>query len=253
MPLFTPIGGGGIGKATVTGTTGSPNVDSSTRAGKTIYRFTASGTITVGTDGTAEVLVVGGGGGSRPNSGPGAGAGGYIYKSSYYIPAGTHNVTVGAGGVGVAYNFSGPNNNGEDSIFVDLRAIGGGAATKASQSHDPFNFRGGSGGGGSYLGGPGPGITGQGFGGGSGNGSTYQPGGGGGAGGAGGNGTASPGVGGIGVANSITGTSVTYAIGGVKDSGTVAANRGLGGGGRNASDQPNLCTGGSGVVIIVIG
>ena len=48
MPLFTPIGGGGIGKATVTGTTGSPSVDTTTRAGKTIYRFTGSGSIGFG-------------------------------------------------------------------------------------------------------------------------------------------------------------------------------------------------------------
>ncbi len=52
----------GIGKATVTATTGSPTVDTSSRAGKTIYKFTASGSITIGTAGTAEILVVGGGG-----------------------------------------------------------------------------------------------------------------------------------------------------------------------------------------------
>jgi hypothetical protein len=252
MPLFSPVSAGGVGKATVTATTGSPNIDSSTRAGKTIYKFNSSGSITIGTAGTAEVLVVGGGGGSRPNGAPGAGAGGYIYKSSYYIPAGTYDVTVGAGGVGRAYDFYGPNNNGEDSVFADLRAIGGGGASNIDGGAS-WTIRGGSGGGGTYNIGPGAGITGQGFGGGSGSGSTYQPGGGGGAGGVGGNGGASPGVGGIGVANSITGTSVTYAIGGVQGSGTVAANRGLGGGGRGPSTSPELCTGGSGVVIIVIG
>ena len=62
MPFFSPVSAGGIGKATVTGTTGSPTVDSSTRAGKTIYKFTGSGSITIGTAGTAELLVVGGGG-----------------------------------------------------------------------------------------------------------------------------------------------------------------------------------------------
>ena len=43
MPLFSLVSAGGIGKATVTGTTGSPAVDSSTRAGKTIYNFTGYG------------------------------------------------------------------------------------------------------------------------------------------------------------------------------------------------------------------
>ena len=95
MPLFTPIGGGGIGNATVTGTTGSPSVDSSTRAGKTIYNFTGSGSITVGTAGTAEVFVLGGGGGG---SSGGGGAGGLYYSTSAFLPAGTLTVTVGAGG-----------------------------------------------------------------------------------------------------------------------------------------------------------
>ena len=40
MPLMNLVSAGGIPKATVTGTTGSPSVDSSTRAGKTIYNFT---------------------------------------------------------------------------------------------------------------------------------------------------------------------------------------------------------------------
>ena len=40
MPYFSPVstGGGAVPKATVTGSTGSPTIDSSTRAGKTIYR-----------------------------------------------------------------------------------------------------------------------------------------------------------------------------------------------------------------------
>ena len=74
---------GAIGKASVTATTGSPSVDSSTRAGKTIYRFTGSGSITVGTAGTCELLVVAGGGAGGsggPKSGnigaSGGGAGG---------------------------------------------------------------------------------------------------------------------------------------------------------------------------------
>ena len=75
MPLFSPVSAGGIGKATVTGTTGSPNIDSSTRAGKTIYKFTGSGTITIGTAGTCEVLVIGGGGGGCGDHGECGGRG----------------------------------------------------------------------------------------------------------------------------------------------------------------------------------
>jgi hypothetical protein len=95
MPLFTPIGGGGIGKATVTATTGSPTVDTSSRAGKTIYKFTGSGSITVGTAGTCEILVIGGGGGGARGGG---GAGGFSYNASALLPSGTLTVTVGGGG-----------------------------------------------------------------------------------------------------------------------------------------------------------
>ena len=76
-PLFTPVSLGGIGKATVTATTGSPTIDSASRAGKTIYKFTGSGSITVGTAGTCEILVIGGGGGGAYTSGaPSYGANG---------------------------------------------------------------------------------------------------------------------------------------------------------------------------------
>ena len=70
-PLLTgfPFAAGGLGKATVTGTTGSPSVDTTTRAGKTIYNFTGSGSITVGTAGTCEVFVLGGGGGGGQGGG----------------------------------------------------------------------------------------------------------------------------------------------------------------------------------------
>ena len=88
MPLFAPVSLGGISKATVTGTTGSPTVDSSTRAGKTIYKFTGSGSITIGTSGVCEVLLVGGGGAG--NSTGGGGAGGVLYLTNAYLdPTGT--------------------------------------------------------------------------------------------------------------------------------------------------------------------
>lgn len=58
--------GGGIPKASnVTATAGAPTVDTSSRPGKTIYKFTGSGSITIGNAGTAEVLVVGGAAAAR--------------------------------------------------------------------------------------------------------------------------------------------------------------------------------------------
>ena len=105
-PLLTGlpfVQGGGTPLATVTGSTGSPTIDTTSRAGKTIYKFTGSGTITIGVAGSCEILVVGGGG-SGKFAGPvpgstagGGGAGGYIYSTSAFLTAGTQTVTVGAG------------------------------------------------------------------------------------------------------------------------------------------------------------
>lgn len=88
-PLLTgfPFSAGGIGKATVTATTGSPTIDTSSRPGKTIYKYTGSGTITVGTAGTAEILIIGGGGGGAQNRG-GGGAGGLFYSTSFFLHQG---------------------------------------------------------------------------------------------------------------------------------------------------------------------
>ena len=85
MPFFPMFGGGlaALGKAVVSGSTGA-TVDSATRSPRAIYKFTGSGTITVSTAGTCEILVVGGGGGGGSNvtdgaAGGGAGAGAYLY------------------------------------------------------------------------------------------------------------------------------------------------------------------------------
>ena len=135
MPLFTPIGGGGIGKATVTATTGSPTIDTASRAGKTIYKFTGSGTITIGNPGTAEVLVIGagGGGGGSYACGSGAGgAGGYIYNTVQLLPSGTLTVTIGAGGIGGIQNgYHG--RAGNSSQLGNRAAIGGGVTGHASR------------------------------------------------------------------------------------------------------------------------
>ena len=128
MPLFSPVGGGGIGKATVTGTTGSPTVDTTSRPGKTIYIFNGSGSVTVGTAGTCELLVIGGGGSG--GHGGGGGAGGYNLDTAAILPSGTLTVTVGGGGAGVTGTSpSTPviGNDGNASRLGNFIAIGGGA------------------------------------------------------------------------------------------------------------------------------
>jgi hypothetical protein len=272
MPLFTPIGGGGVGKATVTSTTGSPTVDTTSRAGKTIYKFTGSGSITFGTAGTCELLIIGGGGGA---SAGGGGAGGYIYKDSIYLPAGAQTVTVGAGGAAYA--------RGVESKFFDFTAFGGGRAAYPINSENTmtsYTGLGGSGGGGFQQTNttPGAAISGQGNIGGYGTGQ-WGAGGGGGAGAVGNNGGGyNGGAGGDGLSNSITGTSTYYAGGGGGTSQWGANNTGgaggLGGGGNADYYAGNYLSGsngtantgggaggiagtnhsgGSGVVIIVIG
>jgi len=169
---------------------------------------------------TAEVLIVaGGGGGGTAVSGGGAGggAGGYLAYSSVDIYANT-DILIGRGGAA--------QENGLNSSFADLVAIGGGAG---SHSYDTgVGQYGGSGGGteGSAFGGAGGlGEPGQGYDGGGGSDySAHYPARGGGGGGAGGVGQHGSGThesdttthaeGGVGVANDITGSSVTYAHGG---------------------------------------
>jgi hypothetical protein len=240
MPFFSPVSAGGVPKATVTATTGSPTIDSSSRAGKTIYKFTGSGSITIGTAGTCEYMVLGGGNNN--------GAGGYIYNTSAVLPAGTLTVTIGAG----ANSF-----NPTPSRLGDIVALGGGS-TPVNITGTITLLSGGSSGGSAQtsvvqtaaLSGA------QGNNGGAGTTGTMGPagiGGGGGAGGVGGNSasTATGGNGGAGAANSITGSSVTY-CGGGGGFGSIT----VGSGAANVANTGNggtSTTGNSGFVVVVIG
>jgi len=194
-----------------------------------------------------EVLVVAGGGCGGNGNGTGyeaggGGAGGVIYNSAYQITnAAAITVTIGAGGG--SKTVPGNGNNGSNSVFGSLTAIGGGGGSTGGGAGQS----GGSGGGGAHpltLGGAG--TPGQGF-------EGFRPtigsrgGGGGGAGGPG-----SFGVGGNGVAYSISGTSTYYGGGG---GGTLYSpnNGGLGGGGDGSTtfrgtstDTGDANTGGGG-------
>jgi len=228
---------------------------------------------------TASYLVVAGGGGGGAESssnagGGGGGAGGYRTGTASLNPTLSYTVTVGAGGNGGP---AGQNNGsvGSDSVFDVTTSTGGGYGASRSAGGN-----GGSGGGGG-LGGSGTGGSGntpstspsQGNNGGSGVG-TSTGGGGGGASASGSNAPANQtgGNGGAGTANSITGSSVTYAGGGGaggttigtggaggggnggNNSNGVAGTANLGGGGGGAYDQSSSGrsggNGGSGVVII---
>jgi hypothetical protein len=241
MPFFSPVSAGGIGKAKVTGTTGSPAIDSSTRAGKTIYKFTGSGSITVGTAGTAEILVCGGGGSGGLSGG---GAGGYIYDTAAILPSGTLTVVIGAGGV---CNVVAPDYwalGGNASRLGNFCAPGGGrsANNMTARQDGAWGGVGGSGGGG-YANGYGGGAGTPGLGNNGATGPTSVSGGGGGAGSAG-----SGQNGGSGATNSITGTSVTYCKGGSTNISTATVNNT-----GNGANTGGGYAGASGYVVVVIG
>jgi hypothetical protein len=223
--VFIPFASG-IAQATVTSTTGSPTI--TTVSGKTCYLFTGSGSIT-NTAGLMEVLAVGGAAGGAPGGGGvgggGGGAGGHLYSTTVYIPAGTTQIYVGAGGSGAA---PGVNNGSASGIGVAIAAVGGGQAG----TYNVNGSSGGSGGGGGATNTSTPGGTGfapQGNDGGVGSPVPFRGGGGGGSSAVGATGLAS-GNGGAGTANSITGTSVTRAGGG-GGSGPTPGTGGAGGGG----------------------
>lgn len=208
---------------------------------------------------SVKLLVVGGGGAgadmNRDNelnknwAGGGGGAGGYIYNAAYSIASGSYSVTVGTGGAGVN---SGNSNNGTNSVFNDQTAVGGG---RGGYNDNSSGGNGGSGGGGSGRTGGlagGSGTSGQGYNGATGNSDgSYNGGGGGGAGSAGSGGTK-----GAGVSNSISGSAVTYSVGGeAGGAGSGLAGSGnstYGSGGRGVNRDGDHTTSESGFGGIVI-
>jgi len=205
------------------------------------------------------VVSAGGGGGAVYEAGGGGGGGGY--RHSYGTASGTgtsggggpcetpltlspstnYAVQVGAGGTG-GY----PGATGGNSVFFTITSLGGGGGGGfSSPSTTNPGVSGGCGGGGGGSGSAGAGTTNQGYGGGSGYNSTGGSGGGGGAGSAGSSTTP-----GVGVASSITGTSVTRNKGGGYSTGTAAANTGNGGGGAGTAYGGSVQQAGSGVVIL---
>jgi len=193
-----------------------------------VHTFTSSGTFTLSSAKSVEVLVVAGGGAGGTDRGGGGGAGGLVYNPSFAVAPGTVTVTVGAGGIKSPVDSS-KGGNGGNSVFGSLTAIGGGGG---GSENIAYGSSGGSGGGNAYPGAgvPGTGTSGQGNNGGIGLDSyptSRATGGGGGAGSAGLGGGVVP-NGGYGRSYSISGTSVYYAGGG----GGGSAN--LGGGGPGA-------------------
>ena len=178
-------------------------------------------------------LVVGGGGAGGYDCAGGGGAGGFVESNSVTLAAGTYTVTVGAGGQPSSNNTSNGGKGGDSAITIGgvdvARAIGGGGGRSWAASSVA---NGGSGGGGTNSKSGGGATAGQGNAGGTTT-ANSKPSGGGGAGAAGGSSDGSvAGVGGDGLASSITGTEVYYAGGGGGGGyGITPGAGGLGGGG----------------------
>jgi hypothetical protein len=241
---------------------------------KRIHIFRNSGHLICTGTGDVEVLVVGGGGGGGGAFVGGGGGGGGLQTAAFTVNSEDITVTVGNGGVGGIGYYSqggGAGSNGENSVFKTTTAYGGGGGGEYAAHVNGLN--GGCGGGASYQGTAGTGS--QGYNGGSAGTSPNRGGGGGGMGGAGGSG--SPPNGGPGLANSISGSSITYSGGGgggsnvggggggsAIDGGGAAGNaggnaavsgengRGGGGGGACGNGYGNEVggNGGSGIVIV---
>jgi DNA-directed RNA polymerase specialized sigma24 family protein len=119
-----------------------------------------------------EVLVVGGGGSggsqlgvSTATGAGGGGAGGLIYNSSYSVtPGESIDIVVGEGGTAYTSGSDLQGDNGDDSSFGTLVAVGGGGGGSRYKA----GLSGGSGGGGGYSSVGGSGVTGQGYAGGTG-------------------------------------------------------------------------------------
>jgi len=207
----------------------------------------------------ADVLVVGGGGGGGSCIGGGGGAGGYKNQQRA-ITAGTHTVTIGGGGTGVAGRTSQSTNGLPSSIGSLISSLGGGGGG----SYQTYALNGGSGGGGASYGlgsaysAKGLGTSGQGNDGGDGNNNVSDMSVGAGGGGAGSVGQigslnkgSSGGGAGQGVQSSISGSAITYAGGGNGGGHNGGSGPGLGGqGGPTTAGWKNtgVETGSNGVV-----
>ncbi|MBN2906947.1 MAG: hypothetical protein JXJ18_09595 [Rhodobacteraceae bacterium] len=242
-----------------------------------VHRFEDSGLFELPAEMEIDYLLAAGGGAGGSGNGAGGGAGGLLI-GRLSLAAGSYPVIIGAGGAGQPPGEAGPGNDGSDSLFATLVAVGGGGG--GSQFTPTGNGRdGGSGGGASGSGGVGTfascdggaGLSGQGHDGGF-NPDGLGASGGGGAGAPGVENTQSmPGHGGDGLLSDITGTPTWYCGGGGGQllQATAPGDGGLGGGGAGGNNNPGASgapntggggggskrspgsgTGGSGVVIL---
>mgnify|MGYP001206162292 CR=1 FL=1 len=112
------------------------------------YIYTSSGQFTIPSSSNLEFLIVGGGGAGGFALAGGGGGGGVIIATKYTLPAGTYNITVGAGGIGQNHKNSHAPDGGNSSIIgngVSFIAPGGGGGGGANSNNVYIGNPGGSG------------------------------------------------------------------------------------------------------------
>lgn len=120
-----------------------------------LHIFEESGTFKTDSSTEVDVLVVGGGGGVGRSSGScvpgsGGGAGGLVHRENYVVQDSKVTVIVGEGGSGRDAGAGISGENGDDSKFGELVAIGGGGGGSRISSSATRAGDGGSGGGGNH-------------------------------------------------------------------------------------------------------
>jgi hypothetical protein len=273
-PVYiTAMGSYGYGIATQIGGTSATITDTNQYTLLAWTALSGTRTFTISVAGLFDVLMVGGGGGGGSGvgyggEGGGGGGAGQVLIETLYLPVGTYDVSVGAGGVeSVAgtINFAGASGINLQPIgsagtlkYEALGGVSGGSSWGGGQKG--YNSSGAS-----YRGGYGGNPSVASFGlfgnaGGSSNGSGNN-GGGGGAGGAGSQRTSTTppsatnqGGGGVGVTTTFTGSSQTFGVGGCAggSSGTVPAapSANTGNGGAGAISTGSAQSGASGYVAV---
>jgi len=130
--------------------------------GYVIHTFTSTGTFSVPSNISAEVLVVAGGGGGGMDMGGGGGGGGVIYNPTVSINSGSYNIVVGSGGWGAPapgtlrgdgagpqpgnHQYSVSATNGQNSSAFTFTAIGGGKGGSSYFGYTPDQGYGSNGG-----------------------------------------------------------------------------------------------------------
>jgi len=120
----------------------------------TIHAFTSSGSFTLSSTKSVDILVVAGGGPGGYLYGGGGGGGGLIWQTGQTLAADTYTVTVGAGGTNGGGGTS-PANGNSSSFGSVYTALGGGYGAPTSGAGTLYIGGSGGSGGGGAGGGPG--------------------------------------------------------------------------------------------------